>query len=64
MRDFGTFFAMGGYAAYVWPAYALTVATLAGMLGWTVRGLRARRRLEQELAAVGRSRRSRGEARP
>lgn len=50
---------MGGYAAYVWPSYALTAVTLAGMLGWTVRTLRARRRLEQELAAMGRSRRGR-----
>jgi len=59
VHDFGTFFAMGGYAAYVWPSYALTAVTLAGMLGWTVRTLRARRRLEQELAAMGRSRRGR-----
>jgi heme exporter protein D len=50
---------MGGYAAYVWPSYALTAITLAGMLGWTIRTLRARRRLEQDLAATGRSRRSR-----
>ena len=59
MHDLGTFFAMGGYAAYVWPSYALTAITLAGMLGWTIRTLRARRRLEQDLAATGRSRRSR-----
>ena len=26
--DWHTFFAMGGYAAYVWPAYGLTLAVL------------------------------------
>lgn len=62
MRDFGTFLAMGGYAAYVWPAYALTAILFAGMLGWTLKGLRVRRRLEEELAALGRSRRVRREA--
>jgi heme exporter protein D len=27
----GGYFAMGGYAAYVWPAYGLTFAVLAGL---------------------------------
>lgn len=62
MPDLDAFFAMGGYAAYVWPAYALTFVTFAGLLGWTLRALKARRRLEQELAAMGRSRRARREA--
>jgi heme exporter protein D len=26
-----TFFAMGGYAAFVWPAYGLAVAVLGGL---------------------------------
>lgn len=30
------FFAMSGYAAFVWPAYALTIAALAtlGVVSW------------------------------
>ncbi len=53
---------MGGYGAYVWPAYGLTVLAFAGMLGWTLRTLAARRREEQALSAAGRSRRPRREA--
>jgi heme exporter protein CcmD len=29
-------FAMGGYWEYVWPAYAISFATLAAMVGWTL----------------------------
>ena len=57
--SFANFFAMGGYGAYVWPAYGLTVLAFAGMLGWTVIALRARRREEQSLSAAGRTRRNR-----
>jgi heme exporter protein D len=62
MNDLMTYFAMGGYGAYVWPAYGLTALAFVGMLGWTVATLKARRREEQGLAAVGRSRRGRREA--
>ncbi|HEY2445880.1 MAG TPA: heme exporter protein CcmD [Rhizomicrobium sp.] len=31
------FFAMGGYAGYVWPAYAISLAGLAGALVLTLR---------------------------
>ncbi|MBL8833653.1 MAG: heme exporter protein CcmD [Rhodospirillales bacterium] len=41
------FLAMGGYAAFVWPAYALTAATLAAIAFASWRELRA---LERELA--------------
>jgi heme exporter protein D len=36
MSDWQTFFAMGGYAAYVWPAYAISVAALLalGFASW------------------------------
>ena len=27
----GTYFAMGGYAVYVWPAYGLATAVLGGL---------------------------------
>ncbi len=62
MNALQTFFAMGGYGAYVWPAYGLTALAFVGMLGWTVATLRARRREEQGLAAAGRNRRGRREA--
>ncbi len=57
MTSFATFFAMGGYGGYVWPAYGLTVLAFAGMLIWTMATLKARRREEQGLSAAGRSRR-------
>ena len=60
--SFSTFLAMGGYGAYVWPAYGLTALAFAGMLGWTVVSLRARRREEQSLSVAGRTRRNRREA--
>lgn len=31
-----TFFAMGGYAAYVWPAYGVSFLALAGAVVWTL----------------------------
>ncbi|HKT74636.1 MAG TPA: heme exporter protein CcmD [Steroidobacteraceae bacterium] len=45
------FFDMGGYAPYVWPAYGLTLATVALNIFWARRLLaksraEARRRLE------------------
>ena len=40
------FFEMGGYAAFVWPAYVLSLATLAALAGWTLRAnARAKKRL-------------------
>ncbi len=37
MTDWSTFFAMGGYAAYVWPAYAISVVSLLALAiaSWT-----------------------------
>ena len=43
------FLAMGGYAAYVWPALALTVAVMAGLWIASARSARAR---EAELARL------------
>jgi heme exporter protein D len=63
LHDFASFFAMGGYAAFVWPAYGLTALTLVLMLAVTLRSLRARRRIERDLAALGRTRRVPQEAR-
>jgi len=42
------FLAMGGYAAYVWPAYGLAAIVLAGMLAWSLGAYRrCRRELER-----------------
>jgi heme exporter protein D len=38
------FFSMGGYAAFVWPAYAVTALVLGGLLFQSVRRYRQRRR--------------------
>jgi heme exporter protein CcmD len=48
-----TFLAMGGYAKFVWPAYALAAIVLVGLL---VISLRQLRKTEAELAALGLSR--------
>ncbi len=46
MSRLGEFLHMGGYAAYVWPAYGAAAAVLAGLLAESVLRLRrARRRL-------------------
>jgi heme exporter protein D len=45
-----TFLAMGGYAGFVWPAYALAAAILAGLL---LASLRRLRKAEADLEAFG-----------
>jgi heme exporter protein D len=51
------FLAMGGYGAYVWPAFALTAAVMIGLLVASVRSLRAREtdlmRLRAEMKLPG-----------
>ena len=47
------FFAMGGYAAFVWPAYAVTLGVAALNVVWARRALarsreEARRRLHMQ----------------
>ncbi len=53
------FFAMGGYAAFVWSAYGLTALVMLGFLADTLHRLRRRRRrleaLEEEKRARERS---------
>jgi heme exporter protein D len=43
------FFAMGGYAAFVWPAYAATFIGIGGAIVFT---LRAWQRAKQRLAML------------
>lgn len=54
---------MGGYAPYVWPAFAATVVVLAGLLFDSIRTLRSREATLAELqrqANAGLGRRTRG----
>ena len=49
MDELRTFLAMGGYAVYVWPAFAVTTL----VLGWlVVDSLRRLRRAEAGLATL------------
>jgi len=34
---------MGGYAAFVWPAYGITAAVILGLIIWAVHAYRAAR---------------------
>ena len=52
-----TFLTMGGYAGFVWPAYALAAIVLVGLLALSLRQLR---KAEAELVALGLSKRERG----
>ncbi len=49
MTSLATYFSMGGYAAFVWPSYALTAVVMVGLVVVTWRGLKAR---EAELKAL------------
>jgi heme exporter protein D len=47
MTGLDAFLAMGGYAQYVWPAYAVALIVLGGLTIWSISGYRrARRQLE------------------
>ena len=50
MEQIREFFAMGGYGAFVWPAYGISAVVLGGLWVSSVRRLRW---LERELAAHG-----------
>jgi heme exporter protein D len=40
MSGIGAFLAMGGYAAFVWPAYGIALAVLGGLAGHSWRRYR------------------------
>jgi heme exporter protein D len=46
------FLAMGGYAVFVWPAFALTAVVMIGLLVSTLRRLRANERLLAQMQAA------------
>ena len=49
MQTVTEYFAMGGYAGFVWSAYGLSLVVLVGLLVVSRRALRAR---EAEVAAL------------
>jgi heme exporter protein D len=61
MAGISEFFAMGGHAAFIWPAWGVAVVVLAGLIVQSARSLRAR---EAELAALEAARPARPRRRP
>ncbi len=45
------FFAMGGYALYVWPAYLIAAGILVALLGLSIRDLLRNEKTLRELRA-------------
>ncbi len=56
------FLDMGGYAAFVWPSFAITAVVLVGMLVASLRWLRATEAALDALQAERGARRGTGEA--
>jgi len=52
-----TYLAMGGYAAYIWPALAVAPVVMIGQLVLTLRTLRRREAAQAELEALRQRRR-------
>ena len=57
MLSFSEFLAMGGYAAYVWPAFGVAALIMVVLLVASGRSLRARERALKGLEQVRRQRR-------
>lgn len=56
MNNLSEFFHMGGYAFYVWTAYAITLIVLAANIGLPlIRGRQIRRSLARRGAGTGRT---------
>jgi len=55
-----SFFEMGGYAAYVWPAFGVGAVVLIGLLLFSLRNLKSREAELRQLEAAGGGRRRRG----
>ena len=59
MNEASSFFAMGGYAAFVWPAFGVSAAVLLGLWLESLTRLRASQRRLARLQAERPSRRGR-----
>lgn len=46
------YFSMGGYAAFVWPAFALSFAVLASLLAVSLKGLRESEKALDDAGAI------------
>ncbi len=57
MDSLVSFLAMGGYAAYVWPAFALAAVIMAALAWSSGRALRTERRALEMLEAANPRRR-------
>ena len=57
-----SYFEMGGYAAYVWPAYGLAAAIMLGLWAVTARSLHAREAELKTLQQLSPGRRGRAGA--
>jgi heme exporter protein D len=57
MADIGAFFAMGGYAAFVWSAYGVGLAVLGGLTLFSWRRYRESSVVLDRLQQGGRTRR-------
>ncbi len=51
MESLSEFFAMGGYAPYIWPAYLIAAVILVTLLGLSIRDLRRNESLLKTLRA-------------
>ena len=60
MERIVTFFEMGGYGAFVWPAYALTAVIMVTLAVSSLRRLRSEQRELRELEATAPQRRRDG----
>ena len=58
MESVSEFLKMGGYAPFVWPAFAIAAAVLTSLLAWSLHSLRKERKLLDSLPG------RRSEARP
>ena len=52
-----SFFEMGGYAAYVWPAFGAAAAIMIALLLFSIRAMRAKEAALRALEATARQRR-------
>ena len=59
MDVIGEFLAMGGYAAFVWPAFGATALVMVGLLLASLRSLRRERRALELMEKARPRRRSR-----
>jgi heme exporter protein D len=64
VTEISEFFAVGGHAGFIWPAWIITVAVLGGLILQSIRALRAHEAELAVLEAARPPRRRRDPARP